>query len=172
MKKNVKNRIIIGGIVGVIICSVVIGIFVQRNNVPQLAKEDSVEKQALTETKEFTEDDFPYNIKFKDIAVGYNFAIALDEEGHLWTWGNGTNANDNRINTGTLGDGISRAYYWRDYPKKISDIKFSKIYATYYSAFAIDEEGFLYAWGTNDNYQLGDGTKQNKVNPIGIKSNL
>lgn len=172
MKKGIRKSIIVM-VVSTLICSIGIGVFVQKNNTLKLSKEDIREKQAMTETKEFTEDDFPYNIKFKDIAVGDGFSVALDEEGYLWTWGRnrprGTGYDENW--NGALGR--DELYVEkRIYPKKISGKKFSKIYANDGSAFAIDEEGYLYGWGRNDTYQLGDGTiiDKNVVTPI--KPNL
>lgn len=170
MKKGIRNSIIVG-IVSTLICSIGIGVFVQKNNTLKLSKEDIGEKQAMTETKEFTEDDFPYNIKFKDIAVGDGFSVALDEEGYLWTWGRDRPINRlmNEYWYGALGDNGGEK---RIYPKKISGKKFSKIYANGGSAFAIDEEGYLYGWGRNDTYQLGDGTENDKQAVTPIKPNL
>lgn len=168
MKKKVRKGIIIG-IVSTLICSIGIGIFVQKNNTLKLSKEDIGEKQAMTETKEFTEDDFPYNIKFKDIAVGYHFAVALDEEGYLWTWGRDGDTNRDRWRLGTLGSGSTE--YYRVYPKRITKNKYSKICAKEYTAFAIDEEGYLYGWGYNNNQQLGN-TNETVTSPLPIKSNL
>lgn len=69
MKKKVKNNITVIGIIITLICSIGIGAFIQKKNTLRLSKKDIEEKQAITETKEFTEDDFPYNIKFKEVAT-------------------------------------------------------------------------------------------------------
>ena len=186
MKKNVRNRIIVGGIIAILISSLIIGAVVQRNNnTSQLSKEDTIEKQALTETKEFTEDDFPYNIKFKDIAAGDQFSMALDEEGYLWIWGVGHPGKNGNGEIEFRCDADSKSQSdWplgmtatdprnRCYPKKVSERKFSKIFAGDYTAFAIDEEGFLYGWGYNNYHQLGfNDNSLWKVNLTPIKSNL
>jgi alpha-tubulin suppressor-like RCC1 family protein len=36
------------------------------------------------------------------------------------------------------------------------------------STFYIDEEGQLYAWGKNDQGQLGDGTTENRLSPVAV----
>ena len=85
MKKVIKKIIALQLILITIIAIVIFNKqIIEKSNIAKKLNEET--KQASTD-KTFTEDDFPYNIKFKDIAAGSRFSIALDEEGYLWTWG-------------------------------------------------------------------------------------
>ena len=87
---------------------------------------------------------------FKQVQNGYDYSLALDEEGNLWTWG----SNQFR----TLGDG--RKYEnerQRNYPLQITkDIKFVDISAGIDHCFAIDETGNIWGWGENYDGCFGD----------------
>lgn len=101
-------------------------------------------------------------INFKKISAGNEYSLAIDEEGHLWGWGNCTN--------GKIGNGEFSNVNVE--PTKIKEeIKFKEISASKFSnhSLAIDEEGYLWAWGWNDKGQLGNGTTEDSYIPIKIK---
>lgn len=87
---------------------------------------------------------------FKQVQNGYDYSLALDEEGNLWTWG----YNSFR----TLGDG--KRYEdesQRNYPLQITkDIKFVNISAGRTHCFAMDESGNIWGWGKNNYGCFGD----------------
>ena len=98
--------------------------------------------------------------KITEIVYSYdNIVIAIDNEGKVYTWG--------RNESGQLGDGMTEIGYdnYRNIPKCISDInesdlKGKKITSIPYSSdivIALDEEGKIYTWGSNERGQLGDG---------------
>lgn len=171
MKKVIKKIIALQLVLITIIAIVIFNNqIIEKSNIAKKLNEGT--KQASTD-KTFTEDDFPYNIKFKDIAAGSDFSIALDEEGYLWTWGrNAYNTSDTWHMYGILGED-PKDIKSRSYPKKISSKKISKIYAQGVVAFAIDEEGFLYSWGSNERNLLGNGNIGDyKSGLTGIRTNL
>ena len=99
------------------------------------------------------------------ISAGNWHTVALDENGKVYTWGyNGG---------GQLGDGTTTS---SDIPICISDIstsplnkvKIKEISAGGEHTVAIDEEGKVYAWGSNGYGQLGDGTNDYSNIPICI----
>ena len=126
--------------------------------------------------KVFTKEDYPYDIVFKKVSAGYRFSVGIDEEGYLWTWGMET-ATNYKLD-GLLGDGKSEVpttgsgAYARYQPQKISDVKFKTIESGIRNTFAIDEEGFLWAWGNNGKGQLGDGTTDSRCIPTIIKGSV
>lgn len=90
----------------------------------------------------------------------------IDEEGNLWGWG--TNS------YGQLGDGSKCGdYLSNDKAKKIAEgVKFKEVANTQTNAYAIDEEGNLWAWGDNSSGLVGNGTTKNQYVPIKISENI
>lgn len=79
-------------------------------------------------------------VKFKKIACGDHHALAIDENGYLWTWGNNGN--------GQLGDGTKKS---RSTPMNImKGHKFKEIAGAYNASGAIDVDGYAYRWGRKD----------------------
>lgn len=81
IKKIIPLQLVIITIIVIIILNKQI---IEKSNIAKKLNEGV--KQSTTE-KTFTEEDFPYNIKFKDIAALEDASIALDEDGNLWSWG-------------------------------------------------------------------------------------
>jgi alpha-tubulin suppressor-like RCC1 family protein len=126
--------------------------------------------------------------KIVTVSAGNSHAMALDDKGQLWAWG------DNYY--GQVGDGNISTYFDPIYddsgddeysellngrvrnidndvytPKYImSNVK--EVYARGDSSFVITNDNKLYAWGRNDYGQLGDGTTDNKSTPTYIADNV
>ena len=93
---------------------------------------------------------------FRSLAVGATFSMGLKADGTVWTWGNNE--------FGQLGNG--RFTGTATYPRKLSGLEnIIKIAAAGYSAYALDKDGKVYAWGKNNCGQLGIGkdTTANKT---------
>ena len=100
------------------------------------------------------------------IVTGENYnttmEYAIDENGKLYVWGDGV-----------IGDGVNNK---SDIPICISDIEDNILYGkrieeVYFSngnTFAISEDNKLYAWGYNRYGDIGDGSIDNKLEPICI----
>ena len=97
-----------------------------------------------------------------EIQKNYYTIIALDSEGKVYTWGRGP-----------LGNGT---YESSNVPICISDIpenalngrKIVKVQSNSSTVIALDSEGKVYTWGVNNNGFLGDGTSENRYNPVCI----
>ena len=100
---------------------------------------------------------------FTQVSAGWSHSLALDDEGHLWTWG---------LNKfGQLGNGTSGVNNKSTAPVEIkSDSTFTGIAAGAHHSLALDSEGHLWAWGYNNDGQLGDGTDANRKIPVEVKS--
>ena len=75
--------------------------------------------------------------------------IAILVNGSVWAWGNNVK--------GQLGDGTKKS---SDVPVPVNvpaGVTFVKVNSGGYSCYAIDSTGRLWAWGGNDNGQLGTG---------------
>jgi alpha-tubulin suppressor-like RCC1 family protein len=76
--------------------------------------------------------------------------IALLDDGSVWAWGNNTK--------GQLGDGSTTD---SDIPLQVTvpkGVRFVKVNSGGYSSYAIDSVGRSWAWGGNQNGQLGTGS--------------
>ncbi|MDR6880987.1 S-layer homology domain-containing protein [Bacillus sp. 3255] len=100
------------------------------------------------------------------ITAGSSHAIALKDDGSVYTWGNNTSG---QLGVGTGYDGKT----WnRVFPSHVSDLpEIAGIGAGSNFTFAIDQEGMLWAWGNNSYSQLGDKTLNNQAAPVQTQVN-
>lgn len=93
----------------------------------------------------------------KDIAAGYDFSMALAEDGSIWAWG----ANGR----GQLGDGTNTP---RPFPAQASSVLsgITAISAGYQHAMALDSQGRVWVWGYGGNGVLGQGAYEDLSTPI------
>ncbi|MBR0089683.1 MAG: hypothetical protein IJP94_07585, partial [Clostridia bacterium] len=89
------------------------------------------------------------------VSTGFTHTLALREDGTLWAWGRNAN--------GELGDGTTQG---RTFPVRVksSDVgsfvdgHVVKVFAGNGTSFALDDEGYLWSWGSNSNYYLAHGS--------------
>ena len=97
------------------------------------------------------------------ISAGEEHTLALKSDGTVWAWG----SNDN----GKLGDGT---YTYRITPVQVGSlsditaIACGGVWETKGFSIALKSDGTVWAWGGNDNGQLGDGTTIGKANPVQV----
>jgi alpha-tubulin suppressor-like RCC1 family protein len=100
------------------------------------------------------------------IAAGGYHALALAEDGAVYAWGNNL--------LGQLGDGTINPGQFGDPPvpndRSIAAIvpglaHVIAISAGYYFSVALNEDGSVLAWGSNNSGQLGDGTTTDRLVP-------
>lgn len=94
------------------------------------------------------------------IDAGRWHGMALKSNGTLWTWGQ-----DYRGQLGNVQAPVSDMYYQRQVG---SDSDWATIAAGDQHSLAIKTNGTLWAWGYNNNGQLGDGTTLDKTVPMQI----
>lgn len=94
---------------------------------------------------------------WQSISAGSDHTFAIKSDGTLWAWGNN--------NLGQLGDGTTIS---KSIPTQIGTANnWQNIEAAIGShSLAIKTDGTLWAWGNNNQGQLGDGTTTNSIVPI------
>jgi alpha-tubulin suppressor-like RCC1 family protein len=108
-------------------------------------------------------------VKIVAIAAGARHALAVDEEGNLWSWG------WNYYGQAGLGDTASAAEPTMvTFPatdtsddhsqvNRTTDIKITKVAAGEDFSLALDDQGQVWSFGRNDKYQTGASTGTDNV---------
>jgi alpha-tubulin suppressor-like RCC1 family protein len=93
--------------------------------------------------------------------AGNGQTVAILANGSVWAWGDGTK--------GQLGDGQTAA---SDVPVRVrtpAGVTFTMVNSGGYSCYAIDGSGRLWAWGGNQNGQLGTGGRARlETTPVNV----
>ncbi|WP_190932449.1 Ig-like domain repeat protein, partial [Paenibacillus oceani] len=97
--------------------------------------------------------------------VGYHFLLALDKGGSIWTWGGDTE--------GELGDGPGETAITY-IPAKLTvmdsgtPVQFTQISGGIRHALALDDQGNMWAWGSNSAGQLGNNSTVKSEVPVKV----
>ena len=95
---------------------------------------------------------FPEGTIITQVDIGEEYAVALDSNGNVWTWGR-----NNYYQIGHSGGDQYTPYKVGGLPKAI------KVAAGNYTTMIISEDKELYGWGFNSYGNLGIGNYNNKV---------
>ena len=100
------------------------------------------------------------------VSAGNAYTMAIRSDGSLWAWGNN--------GYGQLGDGTTTQ---RLNPIMIMDnvvsvSTSSSCHGGQSHTMAIRSDGSLWAWGSNDHGQLGDGTTVSRLSPVRVMDNV
>jgi len=119
-----------------------------------------------------TDSSVPREIKpgtnFTAISAGgedYGFSLAIDNKGALWAWGSNE--------YGKLGDGSTSQ---RNSPVQVNvsegskPVVFRVVSAGVDHSFAIDFDGNLWAWGSNEDGRLGNGSTTRSNIPVKLNT--
>jgi hypothetical protein len=110
-------------------------------------------------------------VEFQSISAGsgfgggYHFLLALDKGGSIWTWGGDTE--------GELGDGPGETAITY-IPAKLTvmdsgtPVKFTQISGGIRHALALDDQGNMWAWGSNSAGQLGNNSSVKLEVPVKV----
>lgn len=99
-------------------------------------------------------------VKIKQISAGYCFSMALDENGNVWTWGYGD------YQAANLGLGNKDPVQSISTPGKINNLNnIVAIAAGESCAYALNQQGQIYAWGVNRQGCVGNGNQNTIATP-------
>ncbi len=97
---------------------------------------------------------------WKKVVWGYQHALALKNDGTLWAWGSNS--------YGQLGLGYDGGDFIQLPTQVGTSNDWVYVFAGIYHSFAIKSNGTLWAWGSNYQGQLGDGTDILRNAPVQI----
>ena len=105
--------------------------------------------------------DTPTGIRFTQITSGYDYCMAFDTDGNLYSWGgNGHGQLGRDASTTPTGS-----------PGKVdppaAGVRYTQVIAKGMHCLALDSNGVLYSWGYNNFSQLGRYTGSTRINPRG-----
>ncbi|HYE81342.1 MAG TPA: FecR domain-containing protein [Clostridia bacterium] len=97
------------------------------------------------------------------VDAGYEFSVALKNDGTVWTWGDNYN--------GQLGDGNYGYNKNKMHSVKVLGLEnITAISAGSDYVLALRKDGTVWAWGSNFRGKLGDGTTDNRYTPVPVVS--
>jgi surface protein len=102
----------------------------------------------------------PVGIRFQAVQAGGGHSLALDQHGNAWGWG--WNA------TGEVGRGNNQ---WTSRPTAVvmpAGVSFVALAAGASHSLALDSRGHMWAWGSSEFGQLGDGSQVWRVAPVRV----
>jgi alpha-tubulin suppressor-like RCC1 family protein len=118
------------------------------NNYLQLGLGDNNERNSPTRVGTGTD--------WAAVSAGYSHSLAIKKDGGLWAWGYGSN--------GQLGlDSWDES---RNSPTRVgTGTDWAAVSASVFHSLAIKKDGSLWAWGNNDQGQLGLGNYSDRNSP-------
>lgn len=108
---------------------------------------------------------WPAGVTILSVSAAVYHSVALASDGSVWAWGlNGG---------GQLGNGttIDSPVPVRVNPSWPAGVTIESISAGFYHTVAVASDGSVWAWGANLQGQLGDGTTDNRNEPVRVVAN-
>ncbi|MBI0136407.1 InlB B-repeat-containing protein [Bifidobacterium sp. W8120] len=117
--------------------------------------------------------DLPKDFTYVQVSAGEWYSLAMGSDGNAYAWGYNY--------YGQLGDGTSsysqatpvrvKTPDRKTYPDLPKDFTYVQVSAGGYYSLAMGSDGNAYAWGNNNNGQLGDGTTSaSQTTPVRVKT--
>lgn len=118
------------------------------------------------------------------VAAGYDFSVALTKDGAVYTWGFGQDATPvmadiagvaavdagQTVILALMADGTVWQWNYGETPREVPGLDhIAAVSAGGGHCLALTTNGEVYAWGNNNAGQLGDGTMENRAEPVKIQ---
>ena len=94
------------------------------------------------------------------VAAGGSHSVALTKDGEVWTWGSNM---DGQLGIGTVGGSDQTS------PVEVPGLdEVTAIAAGMYHTLALKSDGTVWAWGSNDNGQIGNSSVSSTASPVQV----
>ncbi|MDB6026199.1 MAG: inlJ 1 [Verrucomicrobiales bacterium] len=115
-----------------------------------------------------TNEDGTNQTRWQDVASGYSSDFGIRDDGTLWKWGTiWRNPEREAALMENLKKKLAPTFFQS--PTQIgTDSNWKKVFAIAGSGFALKKDNSLWAWGTNNSYQFGNGTTNSSSVPIQV----
>ena len=105
------------------------------------------------------------NMKYEPMVTGgISHSVALKQDGSVWTWGGNTYGQLGNNSTATTEEPTQ--VLGKDGIGLLEDVKM--VAAGHYHTLALKNDGSVWAWGYNNNGQLGNNTQTNRYTPVQV----
>lgn len=133
-----------------------------------------------TEESSVDEPEKVQGLSAKAVSAGYDFSVALGTDGYVYSWGLGINKVPQKTNLSNViaidagqvdivairADGTVWSWTFGGTPKQVAGLsRIVDVSAGGGFLMALTVDGSVYTWGTNQNGQLGNGTKASQTAP-------
>ncbi|MDT7511785.1 InlB B-repeat-containing protein [Bifidobacterium sp. H6bp9] len=119
--------------------------------------------------------DTPADLTYTQVSAGNDHSLAVGSDGNAWAWGCNQDGPLGNNTANWHGDANPVPARVRD-PANPTDksigLKATQMSGGFHHSLALGSDGNAYAWGWNDNGQLGDGTTNTKSAPVPVALNL
>ena len=103
----------------------------------------------------------PVEVPVSRVAAGFDFSLAVKNDGTVWAWGSNS--------SGQLGNGTTSSYANYTKPAQVQGLdNVAAVTAGRDHSVAIQQGGVLWAWGENGSGQLGTNNSQDSYVPVRI----
>ncbi|MBI0070969.1 InlB B-repeat-containing protein [Bifidobacterium sp. W8115] len=109
-------------------------------------------------------------LKAIQVSGGYSHSLAVGSDGYVYAWG--------LNNYGQLGNNTSDTYSYSSVPVRVRDpanstdtskgLKAIQVSAGSWHSLAVGSDGYTYAWGLNEDGQLGNNKSRNSSVPVRV----
>lgn len=108
---------------------------------------------------------------FRAVASGGNHALAVSTRGELYAWGDNSFGQVGVVTSDTCNPGTNSTYTC-SFSKVLLRGGMQAVAAGASSSYALADDGVLWAWGGNDQGQLGDGTTRSRTSLARLTDNV
>lgn len=102
----------------------------------------------------------PRGIRFSQVSAGYYHSLAVASDGNIYAWGN----NDQ----GELGDGTTTSTTTPVLVKNPDHVHYVQVSAGQFHSLALDDQGRVWAWGSNEKGQAGSKAASKQTTPVQV----
>ncbi|WP_339346661.1 InlB B-repeat-containing protein [Bifidobacterium apis] len=114
--------------------------------------------------------DLPKDFTYLQVSAGWQHSLAVGSDGNTYAWGsNGYGQLGNNSGSSTVPTHVRDPANPTD---KSKGLKATQVSAGDSHSLALGSDGNAYAWGNNDNGQLGNGTTRDSTVPVPVSFNL